>query len=66
MLLSIIIGIEYAFFDELHQLFVAGRAGKFTDVLIDSIGVAIGVCIMMLFYKLKNKKEGTKDRKEVK
>ena len=31
----------YAATDEIHQLFVPGRAGRVTDVLIDCIGVAI-------------------------
>ncbi|WP_182430534.1 VanZ family protein [Clostridium sp. OM02-18AC] len=30
----------YACTDEIHQLFVPGRSGRFTDVLIDSIGAA--------------------------
>ena len=34
--------------DEIHQLFVPGRAGKFTDVLIDTTG---GI-IMLLFIAL--------------
>ena len=31
----------YAATDEFHQLFVPGRAGMVTDVLIDSIGVTV-------------------------
>ena len=38
----------YACTDEFHQLFVARRAGKFTDVLIDTTG---GI-IMLLFIAL--------------
>ena len=38
----------YACTDEIHQLFVPGRAGKFTDVLIDTTG---GI-IMLLFIAL--------------
>ncbi len=37
MLLSLLIGIEYAALDEIHQLFVAGRSGQITNVMIDSI-----------------------------
>ena len=36
-------GIAYAASDELHQHFVPGRRGAPLDVLIDSVGVAIGV-----------------------
>ena len=38
----------YACTDEIHQLFVPGRAGRFTDVLIDTTG---GI-IMLLFIAL--------------
>ncbi len=37
----------YAAADEFHQLFVPGRAGMLTDVLIDSIGVAIITWVLM-------------------
>lgn len=35
----------YAATDEFHQLFVPGRAGLFTDVLIDATGAAIGLLV---------------------
>ena len=38
----------YACIDEFHQLFVPGRAGRFTDVLIDCLGCAIVTLICML------------------
>lgn len=31
--------IFWAFLDETHQLFVPGRGGRLTDVLIDSLGI---------------------------
>ncbi len=37
-----LIGSLYAASDEIHQLFVPGRAGMLGDVLIDSVGVLIG------------------------
>lgn len=55
MLFALAIGIEYATIDEIHQLFVDGRSGQFTDVLIDTIGVAIGICVWMLFYQVAKK-----------
>ena len=33
----------YACTDEYHQLFVSGRAGQFSDVLIDMAGVVFGL-----------------------
>lgn len=44
--ISVAIGAFYAITDEFHQLFVEGRAGLFTDVLIDTAGVVFGVFIM--------------------
>ena len=38
----------YACMDEVHQIFVPGRAGRFTDVLVDSIGIALGVVLCAL------------------
>lgn len=57
MILSFVIGVEYAIVDEIHQLFIINRAGRVVDVYIDSIGVAIGVCMTLLFYKLYTKKK---------
>ena len=38
----------YACTDEFHQLFVPGRAGRFTDVLIDSSGALVLSLIVVL------------------
>ena len=40
-----LIGVLYAVTDEIHQLFVPGRAGQIRDVLIDSCGVFAGTII---------------------
>ena len=37
------LGVAYAVSDEVHQHFVAGRRGAPLDVLIDSVGVALGI-----------------------
>lgn len=49
---SIVIGMLYATSDEIHQLFVEGRSGLATDVLIDTLGVATGVIIFYIVKKL--------------
>lgn len=69
MLFSFLIGVEYAAIDEIHQLFIDGRSGQILDVFIDSFGVAIGICVVMLVYQMARKiitkrKEGLKDKKE--
>ena len=61
--ISFLIGVEYAVIDEIHQLFVDGRSGQITDVFIDSIGIALGICFTMIVYKIvlkivEKRKEG--------
>ena len=42
---AVLLGAAYAALDELHQRFVPGRAGRLTDVLLDSCGVLFGVAV---------------------
>jgi VanZ family protein len=53
IMFSAIFSILYAFTDEFHQLFVSGRSAELKDVLIDSIGVFLGVFIVIVlrFFK---------------
>jgi VanZ family protein len=43
---ALLLGIAYAASDELHQHFVAGRHGSPVDVVIDALGLAIGILLM--------------------
>ena len=43
--------VAYAVTDEIHQTFVAGRAGKPLDVLVDAVGAALGI---LLWRKLRS------------
>ena len=43
---AFIIGFFYAVSDEIHQYFVPGRAMQARDVLIDTAGVFLGICIV--------------------
>lgn len=45
---SLAIGMLYAISDEIHQLFVPGRSGQVTDVLIDTMGVLVGIGIVLV------------------
>lgn len=54
-LLSSSITFLYACSDEIHQTFVSGRCGKFSDVLIDLTGGIIAVLIVKVFIRLKSK-----------
>lgn len=42
--------ILYSISDEVHQVFVPGRAGKIADVCIDSIGMFMGIIIVLLIH----------------
>lgn len=40
--------VIYAITDEIHQLVVPGRAGRFVDIYIDTLGALLG-CLGLLF-----------------
>lgn len=40
----------YAALDEIHQLFVPNRSGQVRDVLIDSVGILIGIILFRTIY----------------
>lgn len=47
--------VVYAISDEIHQLFIPGRAGRAFDVLIDSLGAAFGILICIVFVRIITK-----------
>ena len=55
LILTLVICLLYAISDEIHQLFVPGRAGQIKDVLIDFSGATLGVLSVWLIGRLKNK-----------
>ena len=44
-ILGVFFSFVYAISDEIHQLFVSGRHGRVTDVLIDLIGIALFIVL---------------------
>ena len=50
--ITMIIGILYASSDEIHQSFIPGRSAQVTDVMIDTMGVALGMCLILLLFKI--------------
>ena len=52
--LSWAFSVLYAASDEIHQLFVPGRAGMITDVCIDSCGALLGVLLLALLLHAKS------------
>lgn len=53
LLFVVLFSVLIASSDELHQYFVPGRCGCFTDVLIDSIGIAIASLIIWIVHLIK-------------
>ena len=49
------IGTLYALTDEWHQGFVGGRHPALLDVTIDSCGVAVGVLVLVLLLRRRNR-----------
>lgn len=61
---SLLIGFLYACSDEIHQLFVNGRSGEIRDVLIDTLGVTLGILISHKIVKTIKKHKSKKEEKE--
>ncbi len=52
---ALLVAILYACSDEYHQSFT-GRTASFLDILIDSVGGLIAICLVILIKKIKLKK----------
>lgn len=46
-----LLAVVYAVSDEVHQLFVQGRSGQLSDVLVDATGAALGVALATLWVR---------------
>ena len=59
--LSVAVSAIYAVTDEIHQLFVEGRAFQISDILIDSAGAVSGVTVLSIiifvYTKIKRRKQ---------
>lgn len=49
-LISLVLIIALASFDEFHQTFVAGRTGQIKDVIIDTCGAIVGILFYGTYY----------------
>lgn len=57
---ALLFSLLYAGTDEVHQLFVPGRAGRFSDVLVDGVGILAGIALSRLLqWALGPKKRGS-------
>lgn len=52
---AVAVAALYAATDEIHQLFVPGRAGRFPDVCIDTLGAVIWLLLFTALRKLWEK-----------
>jgi len=53
---AVAISILFAGSDELHQTFVIGRTGHIHDVLVDSLGILLGMAFYLSYVKAKRNK----------
>lgn len=53
-IISLLFCLIYAFSDEFHQLFVAGRSAEVMDVCIDFCGSILGSLVFSMFYYIYN------------
>ncbi len=51
-LISLAFTVICALGDEIHQIFVPGRAFQLSDILIDSIGAVIGIVAYLIMFKI--------------
>ena len=63
-LTAVLVTFLYAVSDELHQLFVPGRDGRFTDVLVDTTGAVIGLVVMNGVTGLVKNSRNRKNKKD--
>lgn len=53
-ILPFCVGVLYAISDEIHQIWVPGRACRVFDVFIDTLGVLTGILVIVLFLFIVN------------
>ena len=49
VVIAVCFSVLYALSDEIHQIFVDGRAFGVADILIDSAGAVVGIAVCILF-----------------
>lgn len=54
---SVIISFIYAITDEIHQLFVPGRAFQLTDLAVDLTGIVLGTTAFLILVKITEKRK---------
>lgn len=57
-ILSLLIVLLYAISDEFHQVFIDGRSGQISDVLLDTFGGTVSILIITYIIYLRKKVKG--------
>lgn len=52
IVLCTIIGIAYASLDEFHQSFILGRTALISDIIIDTVGILVGIIFFLTIVKI--------------
>lgn len=55
LVVAALFSLMYGATDELHQFFVPLRGARFSDVLIDGLGILLMSLVLYLWYKNKNR-----------
>lgn len=66
-IITLVICIVFAGFDEFHQTFISGRTGQLKDVIVDTTGMIYAIIIYSTYYytyKKGKKDELIKNKKE--
>lgn len=57
------IAVAYACTDELHQLFIDGRAGQVADVLVDASGALVGCALSYAIMRVHLRFRGSQEKR---
>ncbi len=55
ILMSFAVSVLYCISDEIHQIFIPGRAFQISDILVDSLGSATGIIVCVCLYTIIKK-----------
>ena len=59
-IISCVLSFLYAITDEIHQIFIPGRACQLQDMLVDLAGIISGMLVFVVIYSLIKKLKSTK------
>lgn len=55
--IALIMSAGYAVTDEVHQIFVPGRSGQVSDVLIDTLGALTGIILYSIYWYVRSRRK---------